>query len=69
MIRSAADVRASLAMPLDFNPQFLRLVKASFVREALRLTDVDRGKANRCRSVREQQQWEARETDGLPIWL
>lgn len=69
MIRSAAAVRASLAMPLDFNPQFPRLLKASLVRQALRLTDVDWGKANRCRSVREQQQWEAREVDGLPEWL
>lgn len=68
MTRTADSIRTALSQPLDANPQFTRLVRASLLREALRLT-TDRYAARRCRSVREQQRWEARETDGLPIWL
>jgi hypothetical protein len=71
MIRTAAAIRASLAQPVegtDWGSRhgrawFLRDVQLSFRRE------FDQTFAARCRSVREQQRWEAREVDGLPEWL
>lgn len=71
MIRTAAAIRASLAQPVEGTDWGSRHGRAWFLRDLLRCNrrEYDRTAAARCRSVREQQQWEAREVDGLPEWL
>lgn len=75
MIRSAAAIRASLdqSKRVGVNDALFgsRQDYAVFKRDVLLLyrRNFDHAAAARCRSVREQQQWEAREVDGLPEWL
>lgn len=72
MIRTAAAIRASLAQPVVGTGWGSRHGRAWFIRDLLLLhrREYDRTAVTRCRSVREQQQWEAaREVDGLPEWL
>ncbi len=71
MIRSAAMLRQSLAAPVPGTLYSSRHGKALTLRWALSLSQdwMDRNKAWNCRSVREQQQHENQETDGLPAWL
>lgn len=71
MIRTAAAIRASLDQPKTGTLFGSRHGYAVFMRNLLLCNrrEYDRTATARCRSVREQQQWEARETDGLPAWL
>ena len=71
MIRSAAAIRASLDEK-KFDTGFQsRYGFAVFTRNLLLSyrREFDRTATARCRSVRQQQRWEARQTDGLPVWL
>ena len=67
MTRSAAALRSLLDQTIS-NTQYTRRGKALLLR--WHLTDLhDPAKARRCRSVREQYEYDHRVTDGLPSWL
>lgn len=67
MTRSAATLRALLDQTVN-DTQYTRHGKALLLR--WHMTDShDPAKACRCRSVREQYEYDHRVTDGLPSWL
>ena len=67
MIRSAASLRSLLDHTVN-NTQYTRHGKALLLR--WHMTDShDPAKARRCRSVREQYEYDHRVTDDLPSWL
>ena len=71
MIRTASELRALLNQPIPDTGWGSRFGRAVFLRDLWRFKRCDyyRAYSARCRSVREQQRWEQRETDGLPFWL
>jgi hypothetical protein len=68
MIRSAAALRALLDQPLP-NTLYTRRAKARLLRECATHLHRDAAQTRRCRSVREQYEYDHRVTDGLPPWL
>lgn len=71
MIRTAASLRASLSQPVIGTLWHSQHGFALFVRRCLlaQRSEYDTTFAARCRSVREQQRYESRDTDGTPPWL
>lgn len=71
MIRTASELRALLDQPIPNTDWGSRFGRAWAVRGWMLIerSVSDRTFTARCRSVREQQRWEQRETDGLPFWL
>lgn len=67
MIRSAASLRSLLDQTIS-TTQYTRHGKALLLRWHLKDLH-DSAKARRCRSVREQYEYNHRVTDGLPPWL
>ena len=67
MIRSAASLRSLLDQTVN-NTQYTRHGKALLLRWHLKDLH-DSAKARRCRSVREQYEYDHRVTDDLPPWL
>jgi hypothetical protein len=68
MTRSAAALRSLLDQPLP-NTLYTRGAKARLLRECAAHLHHDAAHTRRCRSVREQYEYDHRETDGLPSWL
>lgn len=68
MIRSAATLRALLDQPLP-NTLYTRGAKARLLRECAAHLHHDAAQTRRCRSTREQYEYDHRVTDDLPSWL